>query len=344
MKLKVGIIGGSGYTGIELLRLLHQHPGAEVHAITSRALQGKKLYEVFPNMHGMSDLSYLLPDDEKLFECDVVFFATPHGVAMNSAGLFLERNIKVIDLGADFRITDSAIWSEWYNMEHTQESLLNEAVYGQPEIKRSAIKDARLIANPGCYPTAVILALKPLLENSLIDPSNIIADCKSGASGAGRNANQATLLCEITESFKPYGVSGHRHFPEIKQELESISGGTIGLTFTPHLVPMSRGIEATIYTDLIDSDADILSCYEKAYENEEFVKILPEGVYPETRSVKSSNYCQISIQYVEHSNKLVIMSVIDNLGKGAAGQAIQSMNLMFRLDEKEGLLEIGLLP
>ena len=344
MKLKVGIIGGSGYTGIELLRLLHQHPGAEVHAITSRALQGKKLYEVFPNMHGMSDLSYLLPDDEKLFECDVVFFATPHGVAMNSAGLFLERNIKVIDLGADFRITDSAIWSEWYNMEHTQESLLNEAVYGQPEIKRSAIKDARLIANPGCYPTAVLLALKPLLENNLIDPSNIIADCKSGASGAGRNANQATLLCEITESFKPYGVSGHRHFPEIKQELESISGGTIGLTFTPHLVPMSRGIEATIYTDLIDSDADILSCYEKAYENEEFVKILPEGVYPETRSVKSSNYCQISIQYVEHSNKLVIMSVIDNLGKGAAGQAIQNMNLMFGLDEKEGLLEIGLLP
>ena len=344
MKLKVGIIGGSGYTGIELLRLLHQHPGAEVHAITSRALQGKKLYEVFPNMHGMSDLSYLLPDDEKLFECDVVFFATPHGVAMNSAELFLERNIKVIDLGADFRITDSAIWSEWYNMEHTQESLLNEAVYGQPEIKRSAIKDARLIANPGCYPTAVLLALKPLLENNLIDPSNIIADCKSGASGAGRNANQATLLCEITESFKPYGVSGHRHFPEIKQELESISGGVIGLTFTPHLVPMSRGIEATIYTDLIDSDADILSCYEKAYENEEFVKILPEGVYPETRSVKSSNYCQISIQYVEHSNKLVIMSVIDNLGKGAAGQAIQNMNLMFGLDEKEGLLEIGLLP
>jgi len=344
MKLKVGIIGGSGYTGIELLRLLHQHPGAEVHAITSRALQGKKLYEVFPNMHGMSDLSYLLPDDEKLFECDVVFFATPHGVAMNSAGLFLERNIKVIDLGADFRITDSAIWSEWYNMEHTQESLLNEAVYGQPEIKRSAIKDARLIANPGCYPTAVILALKPLLENNLIDPSNIIADCKSGASGAGRNANQATLLCEITESFKPYGVSGHRHFPEIKQELESISGGTIGLTFTPHLVPMSRGIEATIYTDLIGSDTDILNCYENAYENEEFVKILPEGVYPETRSVKSSNYCQISIQYVEHSNKLVIMSVIDNLGKGAAGQAIQNMNLMFGLDEKEGLLEIGLLP
>jgi len=344
MKLKVGIIGGSGYTGIELLRLLRQHQGAEVHAITSRVLNGKKLYEVFPSMYGISDLSYLLPDDEKLFECDIVFFATPHGVAMNNAGLFLEKNIKVIDLGADFRITDPDIWSDWYKMEHTQKSLLGEAVYGQPEIKRSAIKDARLIANPGCYPTAVLLALKPLLENKLIDPSNIIADCKSGASGAGRNANQATLLCEITESFKPYGVSGHRHFPEIKQELESISGGPIGLTFTPHLVPMSRGIEATIYADLIGSEANILAYYENAYENEEFVKILPEGVYPETRSVKSSNYCQISVQYVEHSNKLIIMSVIDNLGKGAAGQAIQNMNLMFGLDETEGLSEIGLLP
>ena len=344
MKLKVGIIGGSGYTGIELLRILHQHPSAKVHAITSRALSGKKLCEVFPNMHGISNLSYLLPDDEKLFECDIVFFATPHGVAMNNAGIFLERNIKVVDLGADFRITDAGIWSNWYNMEHTQESLLSEAVYGQPEINRNSIKGARLIANPGCYPTAVLLALKPLLENNLIDTSNIIADCTSGASGAGRSANQATLLCEITESFKPYGVSGHRHFPEIKQELESISGSPIGLTFTPHLLPMSRGIEATIYVDLIDSNSDILSCFENAYKNEEFVKILPEGVYPETRSVRSSNYCQISVQYVKHSNKLVIMSVIDNLGKGAAGQAIQNMNLMFGLDENSGLLEIGLLP
>jgi len=344
MKLKVGIIGGSGYTGIELVRILHQHPSAKVHAITSRALEGKKLYEVFPSMHGISNLSYQLPDDEKLFECDIVFFATPHGVAMNNAGFFLERNIKVVDLGADFRITDADIWSNWYNMEHTQESLLSEAVYGQPEINRNSIKDARLIANPGCYPTAVLLALKPLLEKNLIDTSNIIADCKSGASGAGRNANQATLLCEITESFKPYGVSGHRHFPEIKQELESISGSPIGLTFTPHLLPMSRGIEATIYVDLIDSNSDILSCFENAYKNEEFVKILPEGVYPETRSVRSSNYCQISVQYVKHSNKLVIMSVIDNLGKGAAGQAIQNMNLMFGLDENSGLLEIGLLP
>ena len=344
MKIKVGIIGGSGYTGIELIRIIQQHPFAEVTSITSRALQGKKISDVFPNMHGLSELVYSLPDDKALFECDIVFFATPHGVAMNSAKSFLEKGIKVVDLGADFRIHDADLWSGWYKMEHSQSSLLEEAVYGQPEIRRDAIKNARLVANPGCYPTAVLLALKPLLENGLIDTSNIIADCKSGASGAGRIANQTTLLCEITESFKPYAVSGHRHFPEIKQELELMAGKPIGLTFVPHLLPMIRGIEATIYVDLVDPTVDIRPYFENAYKNEEFVKILPEGTYPETRSVKSSNYCQISIQYIEHSNKLVIMSVIDNLVKGAAGQAIQNMNLMFGLKEQEGLTQIGLLP
>ena len=344
MKIKVGIIGGSGYTGIELIRIIQQHPFAEVTSITSRALQGKKISDVFPNMHGLSELVYSLPDDKALFECDIVFFATPHGVAMNSAKSFLEKGIKVVDLGADFRIHDADLWSDWYKMEHSQSSLLEEAVYGQPEIRRDAIKNARLVANPGCYPTAVLLALKPLLENGLIDTSNIIADCKSGASGAGRIANQTTLLCEITESFKPYAVSGHRHFPEIKQELELMAGKPIGLTFVPHLLPMIRGIEATIYVDLVDPTVDIWPYFENAYKNEEFVKILPEGTYPETRSVKSSNYCQISIQYIEHSNKLVIMSVIDNLVKGAAGQAIQNMNLMFGLKEQEGLTQIGLLP
>ena len=344
MKIKVGIIGGSGYTGIELLRIIHQHPLAEVTSITSRALQGKKISDVFPNMHGLSELVYSLPDDKALFECDIVFFATPHGVAMDNAESFLEKGVKVVDLGADFRINDADLWSDWYKMEHSQPSLLEEAVYGQPEIRRDAIKNARLVANPGCYPTAVLLALKPLLENGLIDASSIIADCKSGASGAGRIANQATLLCEITESFKPYAVSGHRHFPEIKQELELMAGKPVGLTFVPHLLPMVRGIEATIYVDLVDPTVDIRPYFENAYKNEEFVKILPEGIYPETRSVKSSNYCQISVQYIEHSNKLVIMSVIDNLVKGAAGQAIQNMNLMFGLEEQEGLTQIGLLP
>ena len=344
MKIKAGIIGGSGYTGIEVLRILHQHPKAEVIAICSRALHGKKIKEIFPNLAGLTNLTFSMPNMESLNECDVVFFATPHGVAMESAGAYLENGIKVIDLGADFRIQSPSIWSKWYNMEHTQPALLSEAVYGQPEIRRDAIKGARLIANPGCYPTAILLALKPLLENNLIDCSNIIADCKSGASGAGRSAHQAMLLCEASESFKPYGVSGHRHFPEIKQELELMSGTEVGLTFVPHLVPMIRGIEATLYVDLLDSTKDVRPYFDKAYQNEDFVKILPEDFYPETRSVKSSNYCQIAIQYVEHSNKLVVMSVIDNLVKGAAGQAIQNMNLMFGIKENTGLTQLGLLP
>ena len=344
MKIKVGIVGGSGYTGVELLRILHQHPDAEVIAISSRALQGKKVKEIFSNLVGLSDLVYSLPDDKNLNNCDIVFFAPPHGVAMNSVGPFLEKGIKVIDLGADFRIRDADNWSQWYNMDHTQKSLLEEAVYGQPEVRREAIKNSRLVANPGCYPTAVLLALKPLLENRLIDCSNIVADCKSGTSGAGRSANQAMLLSEASESFKAYGVSSHRHFPEMKQELELMAGKTIGLTFVPHLLPMIRGIEATIYVDLLDSDIDVRPYFKNAYQNEEFVKILPEGIYPETRSVRSSNYCQLAIQYVEHSNKLIIMSVIDNLVKGAAGQAIQNMNLMFGIDEKTGLSQVGLLP
>jgi len=344
MNIKVGIIGGSGYTGIELLRIIHQHPNAEVHAITSRALEGRKISEVFPNMHGITELTYLLPDDQTLFECDIVFFATPHGVAMNNAALFLEKNIKVVDLGADFRISNASIWSDWYKMGHTQASLLNEAVYGQPEINRSTIKKARLIANPGCYPTAVQLALKPLIANKLVDLSNIIADCKSGVSGAGRGANQAALLCEAGESFKAYAVSGHRHYPEIKQELEATAGAKVGLTFIPHLVPMIRGIFATIYVDLIDQNTNIRPYYEKVYSSERFVKILSDGEYPETRSVKSSNYCQISWQKIPNSNKLVVMSAIDNLVKGASGQAIQNMNIMFGFDEALGLNQIGMLP
>jgi N-acetyl-gamma-glutamyl-phosphate reductase len=344
MMIKVGIIGGSGYTGVELIRLLHTHPEAEVVSISSRRLNGKKVGEVFPSLIGASDLVYLLPTDDALNECDVIFFATPHGVAMEGTGAFIEKGIKVVDLGADFRIDDAANWSDWYGMKHTQPELLAEAVYGLPELRRKAVSNARLIANPGCYPTAILLALKPLLENKLIDCSNIIADCKSGTSGAGRVANQATQFCEVAESFKAYDVSGHRHLPEIKQELSLMAGEEIGLTFVPHLLPMIRGIEATIYVDLLDDSVDVRQYYEKSYANEEFVKILVDGIYPETRSVKSSNYCHIGIQYVKHSNKLVIMSVIDNLVKGAAGQAIHNMNLMFGIEENTGLLQVGLLP
>lgn len=342
--IKAGIIGGTGYTGVELLRLLHNHPQVNVVAISSRSLNGKRVDSIFPSLAGQSDLIFSLPSDETLNTCDIIFFATPHGVAMKGAGAFIEKGIKVIDLGADFRITDSDEWSKWYGLEHTQPSLLKSAIYGLPETNRKKIKDAMLIANPGCYPTAIQLALKPLIDNQLIDLSNIVADCKSGVSGAGRTANQAMLLCETSESLKPYGVGGHRHLPEIKQELALLAGKEVKLVFVPHLVPMIRGMQATIYVDLLDADTDVMPFFVHAYSDEQFVTILADGIYPETRSVKSSNFCQISVQKIPNSNKLVIMSVIDNLVKGASGQAIQNMNIMFNMDEGLGLEQIGLLP
>ena len=342
--IKAGIIGGTGYTGVELLRLLHNHDGVEVVAISSRSLDGKRVDSIFPSLVGHSNLVFSLPSDNILNTCDVIFFATPHGVAMEGAGAFIDKGIKVIDLGADFRITDQTEWSKWYGMEHTQAELLDSAVYGLPETNRAQVKDAMLLANPGCYPTAVQLALKPLITNKLISLSGIVADCKSGASGAGRAVNQAMLLCETSESLKSYGVSGHRHYPEIKQALEILAGELVNFTFVPHLVPMIRGMQATIYVDLLDESIDIRPYFVDTYSNEPFVTILGDGVYPETRSVKSSNFCQISVQKIPNSNKLVIMSVIDNLVKGASGQAVQNMNIMFGLDETSGLTSIGLLP
>jgi len=294
--IKAGIIGGTGYTGVELLRLLNKHPEVEVVAISSRSLNGQRVDSIFPSLLGHSDLEFSLPDDKSLNECNVVFFATPHGVAMEGAGSFIEKGIKVIDLGADFRISDATEWSKWYDMEHTQAELLKQAVYGLSENNRDQIKNAKLIANPGCYPTAVQLALKPLITNNLVDLSSIVADCKSGVSGAGRAANQAMLLCETSETMKAYGVSGHRHYPEIKQELELLAGEEVGFTFVPHLVPMIRGMHVTLYVDLLDTDTDVRPFFVNTYSNEPFVTILNDGVYPETRSVKSSNFCQIAIQ------------------------------------------------
>lgn len=342
--IKVGIIGGTGYTGIELLRLLHNHPQANVIAISSRSKNTKRLDAEFPSLLGQSDLEFCLIDDKKLNDCDVVFFATPHGVAMENVRTFVEKGIKVIDLGADFRLQNKAEYKTWYGLEHTQADLLKNAVYGLCEINRAQIKTADLVANPGCYPTAVALALKPLIENKLIDLSDIIADCKSGVSGAGRGVNQTTSLCEASESLKAYGVGGHRHYPEIKQTLELLADVEVGLTFVPHLVPMIRGMQATIYVDLLNPDVDIYALFQQSYANERFVTILPEGVYPQTRSVKSSNFCQICLQKIPNSNKLVVLSVIDNLVKGASGQAIQNMNIMFGLNEVLGLEQIGLLP
>jgi len=342
--IKAGIIGGTGYTGVELLRLLHNHAQVEVIAISSRSEAGQLVGEFFPSLAGQTDLAFTAPDDAVLDKCDVIFFATPHGVAMETAGTFINKGIKVIDLGPDFRLRDKNEYAQWYGLENFQDDLLASSVYGLSEINREQIKGAQLIGNPGCFPTTVLLALKPLIEKNLIDLSNIVVDSKTGVSGAGRGANQAMLLCEASESVKAYGVSGHRHYPEIKQELSLLAGGKpIGLTFIPHLVPMIRGMESTIYVDLLDTDVDVQSTLEAAYKDEHFVTVLSAGIVPETRNVKSSNFCQIAAQKTV-GGKLVVTSVIDNLIKGAAGQAIQNMNIMFDIDEGLGLEQIGLLP
>ncbi len=338
--IKVGIIGATGYTGVELIRLIQQHPVAELKIITSRELKGKKVSTVFPSLINICDLVFKAPDDKDLKSCDIVFFATPHGVAMKNAEVLFDKDIKIIDLSADFRIKDSVEWSKWYNIKHTNNKLLSKAVYGLPEIYRDEIKKAKIIANPGCFPTAIILGLKPLLEANCINLDNIVADCKSGVSGAGRKANIPILFCESNENFKAYNVSKHRHYPEIKQILEQIANSDIEITFIPHLIPMLRGIYATIYVDLV-ADIDINKIYENSYKDEMFVSVLEEGVYPETRSVKASNYCHISVQKLKNSNKVIIMSVIDNLVKGASGQAVQNMNLMFGIDEQTGLEQIS---
>ncbi len=342
--IKAGIIGGTGYTGVELLRLLHNHKGVEVIAISSRSEAGQLVGEFFPSLAGQTNLAFTAPDNAILDECDVIFFATPHGVAMKTAGAFVSKGIKVIDLGPDFRLRDKDEYAQWYGLENFQDDMLASSVYGLSEINRQQIKNAQLIGNPGCFPTTVLLALKPLIEKGLINLSNIVVDSKTGVSGAGRGANQAMLLCEASESVKAYGVSGHRHYPEIKQELSLLAGGEpIGLTFVPHLVPMIRGMESTIYVDLLDSDVDVQSILEDAYKDENFVTVLGAGIIPETRNVKSSNFCQIAAQKA-FGGKLVITSVIDNLVKGASGQAIQNMNIMFGLDEESGLESVGLLP
>ena len=343
--IQAGIIGGTGYTGVELLRILTLHPEVQIHKVTSRADAGKRVDSLYPNLRGYVDAVFTEPSMESLAECDVVFFATPNGTAMRMAEPLLERDVKIIDLAADFRLTDPAAWEHWYGEPHTCPSLLQEAVYGLPEINRERIRNARLVANPGCYPTAVQLGLLPLVEQRLIRLDSIIADAKSGVSGAGRKAEISMLMSETGESFKAYGVKGHRHLPEIRQGLEQACGEPVGLTFVPHLVPMIRGIHATIYAQWAGSDAtDLQSLYETRYRDEPFVDVLPEGSHPDTRNVRGSNRCQIAAHRPQGGNTVVILSVIDNLVKGAAGQAVQNMNLMFGLEEMTGLRAIGIYP
>ena len=343
--IRAGIVGGTGYTGVELLRILALHAEVEVAVVTSRADAGLRVDALYPSLRGYSNAVFSTPDIETLDQCDVVFFATPNGTAMLMTEPLLARGIKVIDLSADFRLKDAQEWSRWYGMEHACPDLIADAVYGLPEVNREAIKHAQLIACPGCYPTAVQLGFLPLIENGLINLDHLIADVKSGVSGAGRKAELATLMSETGESFKAYAVNGHRHLPEIAQGLAQAAKQSVGLTFVPHLTPMIRGIHATLYGQLSGAKLDdIQALYEQRYLNETFVDVLPQGSHPDTRNVRGSNQCQISIHQPQGGQTLVVLSVIDNLVKGAAGQAVQNMNLMFGLKEDAGLKVIALYP
>ncbi|MDX9884375.1 N-acetyl-gamma-glutamyl-phosphate reductase [Thauera sp.] len=337
--IKVGVVGGTGYTGVELLRLLARHPDVELTAITSRGEAGMAVSDMFPSLRRRVNLKFVTPQDAALEKCDAVFFATPNGIAMKQAAELVAAGVRVIDLAADFRIRDIAEWQKWYGMEHAAPELVAEAVYGLPEVNREQIRSARVLANPGCYPTAVQLGFLPLIEAGLVDIEHLIADAKSGVSGAGRKAEVHTLFPEAADSFKAYGVPGHRHLPEIRQGLSLAAGQQVGLTFVPHLTPMIRGIHATLYGRLkpgVDA-SDLQGVFERRYAGEAFVDVMPAGSHPETRSVRASNLCRIAIHRPQGGETVVVLSVIDNLVKGAAGQAIQNLNIMFGFDEEAGL-------
>lgn len=341
--IKVGIVGGTGYTGVELLRLLAQHPEVELAAITSRGEAGSAVADMFPSLRGRVALRFSDPASAPLKDCHLVFFATPNGVAMQQTQELLDAGVRVIDLAADFRIKDIALWEQWYGMPHASPPLVAEAVYGLPELNRDQIRHARLVANPGCYPTATQLGFLPLIESGCVDIENLIADAKSGVSGAGRKAETHILFAEASDNFKAYAVGGHRHLPEIRQGLSTVAGTQVGLTFVPHLTPMIRGIHATLYAR-ITREADFQSMYEKRYAGEPFVDVLPAKSHPDTRSVRAANTCRIAVHRPQDGDVLVVLSVIDNLVKGAAGQAVQNMNLMFGFDECSGLAQVPVLP
>lgn len=343
--IKIGIVGGTGYTGVELLRLLAVHPEAHVEIITSRSEEGIRVTDMYPSLRGHYDgLEFSVPDPATLGACDVVFFATPHGVAHALAAELLATGTRIIDLSADFRLTDPELWAQWYDQPHGAPELLKEAVYGLPEVNREAIREARLIAVPGCYPTSVQLGLLPLLEAGLAQTHNLVADCKSGVSGAGRGAKVPSLFCEATESLKAYGVAGHRHLPEIVQELQRTTTDPIGLTFVPHLIPMVRGIHSTMYAHVTDHSVDLQKVFSERYADEPFVDVMPAGSHPETRSVRGANVCRLAVHRPQGGDLVVVLSVIDNLVKGASGQAIQNMNIAFGLDERLGLAHPALMP
>ena len=345
--IKVGIVGGTGYTGVELLRLLAQHPQAELRAITSRKEAGSAVSAMFPGLRRHIDLKFTEPGAEHLRGCDIVFFATPNGVAMGEARAVLDGGARVIDLSADFRLRDVSEWERWYKAKHAAPELVREAVYGLCEVNRERIRGARLVANPGCYPTAVQLGFLPLIEAGVVDLDHLIADAKSGVSGAGRKAELHLSYAEVADNFSAYNVSGHRHWPEIRQGLAQAARREVGLVFVPHLTPIVRGIHATLYAR-ITREVDFQALYQERYAREPFVDVLPAGSHPDTRSVRAANMCRIALhrppQSSGKSDTLVVLSVIDNLVKGAAGQAVQNMNLMFGLPETMGLEPPAVVP
>jgi N-acetyl-gamma-glutamyl-phosphate reductase len=342
--VKIGIVGGTGYTGVELLRLLAQHPEADVRVITSRKDAGTPVADMFPSLRRRYTLAFSDPAHADLTSCNVVFFATPHGVAMAAARELVQAGVRIIDLAADFRLSDADEFERWYKMPHTCTDLLAESVYGLPEVNREAVRRARIVGNPGCYPTAAQLGFLPLVEAGLVDTDHLIADCKSGVSGAGRKGELNLIFPEAGDNFAAYGVKGHRHLPEIVQGLNRASKKPVKLAFTPHLVPMIRGILATLYAPLNNTGVDLQALYEKRYANEPFVDVMPPGSMPDTRSVRASNTLRIAVHRPPGTDLALVLAVIDNLVKGAAGQAIQNMNLMFGLPETAGLTALPVVP
>lgn len=343
--IRTAIVGGTGYTGVELIRLLSAHPQVELAAVSSRSLAGSAVSELFPSLRGVCDLGFSEPDAIDYSNLDLVFFATPHGVAQNMMAETLDKGVRVIDLSADFRLRDVPLWEKVYNTQHAAPQLVAEAVYGLPEINRKKIKSSNLVACPGCYPTSVTLGFLPLIEAGLLDLSTLVASCVSGVSGAGRQAKVDFLITECSESFKAYGASGHRHQPEIEQVLrDNISSDVDALRFlfVPHLAPMIRGMHSTLFADLSQSGVNLQAVFEDRYASEPFVDVLPAGSHPETRSVKGANLCRLAVY--EREGRAMVLSVIDNLTKGASGQAVQNMNIMFGLDETLGLTGAPLVP
>lgn len=344
--LKAGIYGASGYTGQELLKILARHPDVEIAAVTSRRFKGVPVSDVYPCFEGLTDKQFTdSSPDEFAPKCDVIFSALPHGVAMDFVPKLLKAGKKVIDLSADFRLREADVYEKWYH-GHSSPGLLASAVYGIPELYREKIKAASLIANPGCYPTSVILGLAPLLKSGIAELDSIIVDSKSGVSGAGREPKIGSLFCEVNEGFKAYGVLVHRHTPEMEQELSALAGTDVRITFIPHLLPVNRGILSTIYSTMKKgiSSAALIDIYNEFYRNEQFVQVLKSGAYPNISSVKGTNNCQIGIGVDASRKRIVLVSVIDNLVKGAAGQAVQNMNLMCGLQEGAGLKNVALFP